>query len=143
MARVTLVGSLLARPGQEFAFSKPCEVADRCPVATPCQNLVVGRRYKVVAVRPAKHSVCTEHEGGVQAVDVEEQPLYANVPTAQLRGTRINWKPVSCTQRGCPNWSNCFENGLASGQSYVVKDSGADVNCPMGYNLRFVRLADE
>lgn len=142
MGRVTLVGSLLARPGVEYIFSKECEVSDRCPVAAPCQNLTVGRRYKVLALRPAKHAVCTEHEEGVQAVEVEEQPLHANVPESQLRGTLIRWKPASCHFRGCPNWTNCFSNGLEADREYVVKEPGALVVCPMGYTLRNVRLGD-
>ena len=142
MGRVTLVGSLLARPGEEYVFEKRCEVADRCPVAAPCQNLTVGRRYKVLSLRPAKHNVCTEHEDGVQAVEVEEQPLRANVPESRLRGTLIRWKPVSCVFRGCPNWANCFQNGLETEKEYVVKETGALVTCPMGYTLRDVRLGD-
>lgn len=142
MGRVTLVGSLLAKPGSEYVFEKKCEVADRCPVAVPCQNLTVGRRYKVTGLRPAKHNVCTEHEGGVQAVEVEEQPLRANVLEARLRGTLIRWKPVSCNFRGCPNWAHCFQNGLETDREYVVKETGALVTCPAGYTLRDVGLAD-
>ncbi|HEX9816743.1 MAG TPA: UPF0179 family protein [Candidatus Thermoplasmatota archaeon] len=142
MGRVTLVGSLLAQPGAEYVFEKRCEVADRCPVAAPCQNLTVGRRYKVLSLRPAKHNVCTEHEGGVRAVEVEEQPLRANVLESRLRGTLIRWKPVSCNFRGCPNWANCFQNGLETDKEYVVKQTGALVTCPAGYTLRDVGLAD-
>ena len=142
MGRVTLVGSLLARPGAEYVFEKRCEVAGRCPVAAPCQNLTVGRRYKILSLRPAKHNVCTEHEDGVQAVEVEEQPLRANVPEGQLRGTLIRWKPVSCNIRGCANWATCFQNGLETDKQYAVAEAGAIVKCPMGYTLRQVRLTD-
>lgn len=143
MGRVTLVGEALARPGAEYLFAGRCEVADRCPVAGPCQNLTLGRRYRVAAVRPVRQNVCTEHDGGVvHAVEVDELPLSANVPEAMLRGTLIRWQPVHCVIRGCPNWGGCFENGLESGREYGVREVGAPVQCPMGYRLRSVALGD-
>lgn len=112
-------------------------------MATTCQNLTVGRSYKVLSTRPIRHTVCTEHEDGVvQAVEVEELPLVANIPESQLRGTLIRYQTLTCTQRGCPNWATCFENGLIPDQQYVVKGAGEKVVCPMGYSLREVPLAD-
>ena len=142
MGRVSLVGALLARPGAEFTFAKPCDVASSCPVAATCQNLELGRAYRVVSTRPIRHSVCTEHEGGVQAVEVEPAPLAANVPDKMLRGTLIRWEVPVCNQRGCPNWNGCFENHLAPATQYEVKQVGAPVACAMGYSLKAVKLAD-
>lgn len=142
MPRITLLGSSLARVGSEFSFWRPCEVADRCPVSKPCQNLDVGRRYRVTAVRPAHHDTCTEHEGGVQAVEVEEIPQWGSLDAARLRGTLTKWSPPPCTVRGCPNWNLCFDAGLKTETEYRVLETRERLVCPMGHHLVRVRVEE-
>ena len=132
----------MARPGTEFVFAHACEVAGRCPVAQTCQNLELGRRYRVVGVRPVHHDTCTEHEGGVRAVDVEVLPIDASLDAARLRGTLVKWTPPYCVQRGCPNWDTCFNPAMRSGADYRVDATLEKLSCPMGYDLHRIRVSE-
>lgn len=142
MARITLLGASLARVGATYAFWRLCEVAERCPVGKTCQNLEVGRTYRVTAVRAAHHDVCTEHEGGVKAVEVEEMPQWGSIESSRLRGTLTKWSPPFCTVRGCPNWNLCFDSGLKSDTEYKVLETRERLTCPMGHDLHRVRVEE-
>lgn len=140
MARVSLLGSRLAHVGGEFVFLSPCQVAGTCPVARTCQNLDVGHAYRVVAKRPIHHDSCTEHEGGVDAVEVQQLPVVASLDAGKLRGTLARWTPPRCDVRGCPNWSTCFNPAMKADQEYRIEKTLGRLQCPLGYKLERVEV---
>jgi uncharacterized protein len=140
VAKVSLLGSQLAKVGSSFVFLSPCQVAGTCPVARTCQNLEVGHAYRVLSKRPIHHDVCTEHEGGVDAVEVEALPVVASLEISKLKGTLAKWAPLKCGLRGCVNWSTCFNPAMKAEQEYRIEKTLGTMTCPMGYRLERVQV---
>lgn len=143
MRKVTVVGQRWAKVGARFANTQPCEVAPTCPIAKACQNLPWEKEFQVVSVRPVVHRVCIVHEGGAQAVDVEQLPYEASLDVSKTRGTAAHWSPPVCRFRGCPNWDRCFPMGPKAGREYILARVGERLVCPMGYNLVPVTLQEK
>jgi uncharacterized protein (UPF0179 family) len=135
-----LLGSLLAKPGATFVFWHACEVAPTCPVARTCQNLEAGRAYQVLSKRPIHHDVCTEHEGGVDAVEVEPLAIVTSVEASKLRGTLVKWTPLVCENRTCPNWWTCFNPAMRPGGEYKIVSNKGAMDCPIGYRIERVEV---
>lgn len=140
MANLTIVSETWARPGGTYHVGVACEVAADCPVSKLCQNQQPGRRYRVVKVRPAHHSVCSVFEGGARVVEVEPMPVVASMPAARLKGTMAVWEAPVCTKRWCPNWDTCFNPAMETGRKYAVASEPVRMDCPMGHDLRRVTV---
>ena len=68
MKKITLIGSELAKTGNEFIYLGLLEECESCRFKRICHNnLEIGTRYKIVSVRSANHP-CTVHENGVKVV---------------------------------------------------------------------------
>jgi uncharacterized protein (UPF0179 family) len=135
MATLTVVGETFARTGATFRFRARCDEAAACPISRVCQNLELNETYRVVAVRPKHHDVCTVHEGGVRVVEVEKVDPVASFPMAKLKGTMAAWEPPVCDLRLCRNWETCFNPAMRRDGRYEIIGAVQRMDCPMGYEL--------
>ena len=74
--KVTLVGTVLAKQGIEFIYEGEAAECDACKVKKACNNLQIGRKYRIVSVRSTHHE-CRVHLNGATAVEVMEAPITA------------------------------------------------------------------
>ena len=72
--KVTLVGTVLAKPGIEFVYEGESPGCETCKVKKACNNLNRGHRYRIVTVRSTHHE-CAVHLNGATAVEVMEAPV--------------------------------------------------------------------
>ena len=72
--KVTLVGTVLAKPGTEFIYEGEVAACDACKVKKACNNLQKGRKYRIVTVRTTHHE-CAVHFNGATAVEVTDAPI--------------------------------------------------------------------
>ena len=49
--KVTLVGTVLAKPGVEFIYEGETAECGTCKVKKACNNLNKGHRYRIITVR--------------------------------------------------------------------------------------------
>lgn len=93
---VTLVGSKLAKVGEEFVFLGAAEKCRQCKLKNSCTNLEVGRRYLVEKVREEIKHDCEVHEDGVRVVEVREPAVKALVEAKRaLKGSKIIFEPTA------------------------------------------------
>lgn len=94
-AKITVIGSRLAKPGETFFFLEEREECKRCNIRGTCLNLDSGRKYEVVSVRNANLLKCAVHDGGVLAVEVTHAPVEAYIDAKKaVEGAKITFVPV-------------------------------------------------
>jgi hypothetical protein len=54
--KVTLIGKELAKNGLEFIYEGMIDECTPCRLNKACNNLLKGRRYRIVGVRPTGHA---------------------------------------------------------------------------------------
>ena len=139
--RVTVVGSVYAKPGSQFVYlgrSDPCE---SCSIARVCHNLESGRRYEVVAIRAASHP-CPVHHGGAVTVDVIIAPVEMRLsPEFAKKNTTIIANFPECDE-ACDSFAACHPSGVVEGQKYIITEVLEDVpvGCRMGPSPVLVRI---
>jgi len=131
---ITIVGTVMAKEGEEFIYEGPIDACESCKVAKVCHNakLRAGRRYVVTAVRPTTHN-CAVHPGGATAVEVTDAdiPMYLPKDVANRR-TRINFEPF-CNETNCRFFPLCNPAGVTPGTTYLIKETGEiDEDLPCG-----------
>jgi uncharacterized protein (UPF0179 family) len=124
MSTLTLVGSRLAEPGQEFVYRGEASACEGCPYRDQCLNLTEGRRYTVTSVREGGSTLdCGVHDGGVRAVEVEPAPLTANVASASAyAGSKVSLEGP-CPRTGCPSHEFCEPAGAEFDRQYRIAES--------------------
>jgi hypothetical protein len=140
---VTLIGTRLARVGEEFVFNGPAGECKGCKLRKACMNLKVGRRYRVVSIRKTDVHECSLHDGGVIAVEVIEPPIMAAVESKKVRnGSKISFVPPKCDELQCSNYSICHPLGLKKGDRCTISNVLGDLpsSCGKGYALKMVEL---
>ncbi|MBS1263431.1 MAG: hypothetical protein MAG715_00612 [Methanonatronarchaeales archaeon] len=145
MSRVTLIGKLNAREGEEFVFEGTQEQCYSCSLRRTCGALVAGRRYRVVGLRDGRVQKCPLHEGGVNAVEVEETAIEAAVPSKKaVRGSRVSVSPPNGCTDDCEVWTICHPGGV-DGRKLVIEDvvGSTKSDCPLGIDLQVVKLRGE
>lgn len=137
---LSLAPDLHARVGHRFtAVGGPFEECEGCPVQKMCFSVEAGRHYEVQALRDVVHP-CNLHEGGMRVVEVDEAPFESALETKRLRGTAASFVPVDCGNPECANWNLCHPVGPQRDVRYGIEAIGDDVDCPMDYKLKRVRL---
>ncbi|MDI9633662.1 MAG: UPF0179 family protein [Methanolinea sp.] len=140
-AKVTLIGSEIARVGLEFVYEGSLPECGECAVRKACHNLRKGRKYRIVGVRQTRHP-CTVHHGGACAVEVVEAPVRALISADMaIRNSRIVFSPP-CSREACENYALCNPDGALPGEKYVVAEVAgtAPVACEKGWTLKLVEL---
>jgi uncharacterized protein len=139
--KVTLVGSVLAKQGVEFIYEGEVTSCDTCKVKKACNNLVKGRKYRIVSVRTTHHE-CAVHLNGATAVEVTDAPITMLIsPEMAIVNSKI--KPeFSCSKGDCKSYPLCRPEGVVEGEKYVVSEviGNAAESCEKGRLLKLVEI---
>jgi uncharacterized protein (UPF0179 family) len=139
--KVTLVGTVLAKPNVEFIYEGEIADCDTCKVKKACHNLQKGRKYRIVTVRTTHHE-CPVHLNGATAVEVMEAPVTALI-NADMAIINSKIKPeLSCNKSDCRSYSLCKPDGVTEGEKYIVTDvlGNAPNICEKGRALKLVEI---
>jgi len=141
-SRITLIGTLIAKPGLEFIYEGEPEECKVCRVRKTCHNLETGRRYRITDVRDTPRHACRIHMDKVIAVDVTEAPVTAMLSADMaIIDTKLKYE-YPCTRTECENYDLCHPEGIIEGETYIVEEilgSGPD-DCSKGRALKVVSL---
>jgi uncharacterized protein (UPF0179 family) len=139
--KVTLVGTVLAKQGVEFIYEGETADCNSCKVKKACNNLQVGRKYRIVSVRSTHHE-CMVHLDGATAVEVMEAPVTALI-NADMAIVNSKIKvDLSCNKSDCRSYPLCRPDGVVDGEKYIVTDvlgNASDI-CPKGRALKLVDI---
>jgi len=139
--KVTLVGTVLAKPNLEFIYEGEIADCDTCKVKKACHNLQKGRKYRIVTVRTTHHE-CPVHFNGATAVEVMEAPITALI-NADMAIVNSKIKPeLSCNKSDCRSYPLCRPEGVTDGEKYIVTDvlGNAPNICDKGRALKLVEI---
>ncbi|MDO8872318.1 MAG: UPF0179 family protein [Methanoregula sp.] len=139
--KVTLVGTVLAKPNLEFIYEGEVAECDTCKVKKACHNLQKGRKYRIVTVRTTHHD-CAVHLNGATAVEVMEAPITALI-NADMAIINSRIKPeLSCNKSDCRSYPLCRPDGVTEGEKYIVIDvlGNAPDICDKGRSLKLVEI---
>ncbi|MFC7142576.1 UPF0179 family protein [Halosimplex aquaticum] len=122
MSTLTLVGSRLADPGQEFVYRGESSACEGCPYRDQCLNLTEGRRYRVDSVRENGNTLdCAVHDAGVVAVEVEPASVRANVASASAyAGSKVSLEGP-CPHTDCPSHEYCKPEGVEFDEERTIE----------------------
>lgn len=141
-AKVTLIGSVLAKPNLEFVYEGPAEECEGCKMRKVCHNLQPGKKYRIVEVRPATKHDCPVHLDSVSAVEVVESPITALIGADMaIVNSKVQYE-FPCTRTGCGSFPLCHPDGIIEGEKYIVSEvlgSAPDI-CERGRTLKLVEL---
>ena len=139
--KVTLMGTVLAKPNLEFIYEGEVAECNTCKVKKACHNLQKGRKYRIVTVRSTHHD-CAVHLNGATAVEVMEAPVTALI-NADMAMINSKIKPeLSCNKSDCRSFPLCRPDGVTEGEKYIVVDvlgNASDI-CEKGRALKLVEL---
>ena len=139
--KVTLMGTVLAKPNAEFIYEGEVAECETCKVKKACHNLQKGRKYRIVTVRSTHHD-CAVHLNGATAVEVMEAPITALI-NADMAIINSKIKPeLSCNKSDCRSFPLCRPDGVTDGEKYIVIDvlgNASDI-CDKGRALKLVEL---
>ena len=138
---MTLVGTVLAKPGIEFIYEGESAECDTCKVKKACNNLVKGHRYRIITVRSTHHD-CNVHLNGATAVEVMDAPvtMLINADMA-MPNSRVKIE-FSCNKSDCKSYSLCRPDGVVEGEKYIIADvlgNASDI-CDKGRALKLVEI---
>ena len=139
--KVTLMGTVLAKPNVEFIYEGEVAECDTCKVKKACHNLQKGRKYRIVTVRTTHHD-CAVHLNGATAVEVMEASITA-LFNADMAIINSRIKPeLSCNKSDCRSFPLCRPDGVTDGEKYIVVDvlgNASDI-CDKGRALKLVEI---
>ncbi|WP_224449285.1 UPF0179 family protein [Haloprofundus salilacus] len=144
MSTVTLIGTRLAEPGQEFVYGGESAACEGCPYRKQCLNLSEGTRYRVLDVRENTQTLeCAVHDAGVRAVEVEPASVPANVPSKGAYAGSKTRLQGPCPHTECPSHEFCEPDGAEFNEEYriqsIVGDPPHDY-CHLNRSLTLVEL---
>jgi len=140
---ITLIGTRLAKIGNEFIFYGPTPDCEDCKLKNTCNSLETGNRYKITGVRDEQVHACAVHDTGVYAVEVVPAPTIALVESKMaFNGSKIVYEPPDCDEVDCPEYDRCHSVGLKSGDKYTIVEMLKEEpsRCVKGYSMEAVVL---
>ena len=139
MGLVTIVGETQARIGNRFYFMGPLTECKECKLRNVCFNMEAGSLYEVIGLRDTMHD-CALRETRVRVVEVEKKPFRAAIPKKQAMGSSVIFESRKCTNIGCENWQFCCPANTKDGERFAIIDDLSEIRCPIGEQLRLVKL---
>lgn len=140
--RVTLIGTKLAKEGLEFIYIGAVDECSGCKVKKACHNLIEGRKYRVVDIRPTIHS-CPVFADGACVVEVEEAPVVALIAgDMAITNSRFVYE-YTCNREECRSYDLCHPDGVNEGEKYMISQvlGNAPDECLRGRkNLKLVEI---
>ncbi len=140
---ITLIGTRLARIGNEFIFNGPVSECEPCKLRKTCHNLNPGSRYKIVNLRNSTRHDCLVHEEGVYAVEVMETPQTVAIESRKaFNGSKIVYEKPNCGNNDCEMQELCSPPGIENGDKRTIVRVIGDplMPCPRGRKLKLVEL---
>lgn len=147
MSTLTLLGTRLAEPEQEFVFHGEAPGCEGCPYRGQCLNLTEGVKYRVTSVREnAQPLECAVHDGDVRAVEVEPVAVQANVPATNAYAGTSASLAGPCPYVECPSHEYCVPDGAEFENSYRIDKVAGDPpheHCQLDRDLTLVTFETE
>ncbi|MDK2790268.1 MAG: uncharacterized protein PWP15_775 [Methanothermococcus sp.] len=141
MKKITLIGSELAKTGNEFIYVGLLEECESCRFKRICHNnLEEGKRYKIVSVRSANHP-CDIHENGVKVVEVVPAEFVIIIESKKaLEGVTLSHSDIQCDNVLCENYLLCHPEGICE-KYKVVSVLNEKIKCPKGISVKKVVIS--
>jgi len=142
-AIITLIGTKLAKVGNEFIFKGAAKECEPCKLTKTCLNLNPGVKYRIVNLRPSSKLECFVHDSGVCAVEVIELPIKMTLESRKaIKGSKLAYEPLSCSFSGCENFVVCRPTGLRPGDKFMITEVEGDISepCRKNYSLKVVEV---
>ncbi|MDW7732642.1 MAG: UPF0179 family protein [Methanolobus sp.] len=118
---ITLVGSRLAKEGEEFIFLGESRECQKCKLKRTCLSLEPGRKYRVVKLRSDTVHECFIHDSGVLAVEVVNSPIMAAIDSKKaIAGARISYERPKCSDFDDSLYDLMYPEGLRNGDKCTV-----------------------
>jgi uncharacterized protein (UPF0179 family) len=139
--KVTLVGTVLAKPGIEFIYEGESPDCSTCKVKKACNNLTKGHRYRIVTVRSTHHD-CALHLNGATAVEVMDAPITMLINADMAMPNSKVKIEFSCNKSECRSFPLCRPDGVVGGEKYVIAEvlGNAPDICEKGRALKLVEI---
>jgi len=144
--RVTLIGTKLAKVGEEFIFFGASDKCGECKLKNTCTNLEVDRRYRIEKVREGMRHDCQIHEDGVSVVEIREVPITAAIEAVSaFKNAKIIFNPIDCEESSCELFESCQPAGLRAGDRCTILEviGNIRVECKKGRGLKLVCIHRE
>lgn len=141
-AKVTLIGTVLAKPDLEFIYEGAQPECEGCKVFKVCNNLTTKKRYRITGVRTGSTHECRLHHGGARVVEVIESPIVALINAERaIVNSKIQFES-SCSNAACKSYDLCNPDGIIEGERYLVGEvlGNAPEGCERGRALKLVEL---
>ena len=140
-SKVTLVGTVLAKPGIEFVYEGESPECETCKVKKACNNLNKGHRYRIISVRSTHHD-CAVHLNGATAVEVMEAPVTMLISADMAMVNSKIKVEFSCNKTECRSYLLCRPDGVVESEKYVIVDvlGNASDLCSKGRALKLVEV---
>ncbi len=142
MARVSFIGTQIAKEGLEFTFAGPLQECSSCKVKNVCFSLEQGRDYRITKVRE-KTNPCGIFLGDrATAVEVEELDGFLNVKydLSIQEGSTINTISMKCDNHACRNIETCNLIFMKEGVKAKIESAGDKIDCPKRYDMRRIKV---
>ena len=139
---ITLIGSRLAVPGNEFIYRGPSGECEKCKIKNICLNLDKKKKYRIVGLRNGMELECMLHDTGVKAVEVVACPILAVIESRKaFNGSRMTYESPDC-DKFCESFALCHPEGAASGEKYTICEVFTEEigPCSKGLTLKKVEL---
>ncbi len=140
---ITLIGTKLAKVGNEFIFRGAAKECETCKFSKTCLSLNPGSMYRIVNVRTGGKLECFVHDSGVSAVEVIEEPIILGIESRKaIQGSKIIFEPLACNLPNCSNYAVCFPSGLKRGNKLTIMEVTGDLSepCARGRSLKVVEV---
>ena len=133
--RITLMGSKIAKTGNEFIYCGVLEECSECRFKKICHDgLMVGKRYRIVSVRSAKHP-CIVYGEGVKVIEVEYSNKFTILIESKkaLEGLTLSHSDIQCNNILCKFYNLCHPEGIP--EKYKIMELHEKIKCPKGNSL--------
>ncbi len=140
---ITLIGTKLARVGNEFIFKGGSKECEPCKLNKTCLSLNPGSKYRITAIRNGGKLECFVHDSGVCAVEVLEKPIVVGIDSRKaIKGSKIIYEPPACDLSSCTNYGICIAPGLRKGDKFTIINVVGDISesCEKGRSLKIVEV---
>jgi uncharacterized protein (UPF0179 family) len=140
---ITLIGTRLAKVGNEFLFRGAAKECEPCKFNKTCLGLNQGSKYRIVNLRNSSKLECFIHDSGVIAVEVIEAPIRLAIESRKaIKGSKIAYEQLNCNYPDCDNFALCRPSGIKPGEKFIITDVEGEIEepCNKNYQLKEVEL---
>lgn len=137
MGKVSLIGKSLAKEGMVFIYIGQTPECEPCKLGKICQDLEIGKRYKISKVREKEHK-CPIHDlETVVAVEVEEMSIEITMPLKKaMEAAVVTLDDESCPIRWCSNNYLCRRELFPKGTKVALISVHEELECLKGLKLK-------